>query len=204
MTEQGPQNESPSMSVVDRVGRGIDRIVRPASTARMEQFTKIIAVLPEGALKKSYQDMQPKLHDMLKIQDLDILTGEVFMRAFASVWGGGAAFFGSSLIAMGAGIAAPPLIPIAAATGIAAGVGLLWPYGPIARERKSIANETTVYKEFYTSPAGKDAAKMWDKLPGNGTDQIVRAIIFGTPSMRGAPGSVVPMPPVPGVGGFGR
>lgn len=200
MAERITSSEQNRPSVVDRVRAGIDKVIHPVSSARAEQFQKIISVLPEGALKKSYQDMLPKLRDMLKIKDIDMLQAEVITRVFSAVWGGVVVGWG----AIAYGVAGPMVgIPAIAIGSVAALGGALWPWGVIAHERKAIANETITYQEFYKTTAGKDAAKMWDNVPGGSTDQITRAIMSGTPVMRSMPGAVSPLPMVPRAGGLG-
>ena len=193
MSERILSHEQSSTSIVDRVRGGIEKIIHPVSSARAEQFQKIILVLPEGALKKSYQDMLPKLRDMLKIKDVDTLMSDLTMRVFGMVPGAWVA-----LVAATAGSVFPGIVGPGIAIGATMAAGsALWPWGIIAHERKAIQNETITYQEYYKTTAVKDAAKMWDKLPGGSTDQIVRAIINGTPVMRGMPGAAAPIPSLP-------
>lgn len=198
MTEKGPQIENTG-NVVEAVKRGIDKVIHPVSSAREKQFRQIISVLPEGALKKSYQDTLPQLREMLKLKDIDLLKSEIITRTFSAIWGGFLVGWGVAA----SGVAGPAIGIPAIAIGSAAAVGgTLWPWGPIAHERKAISNEAINYKQFYSSPAGKDSAKMWDKVPGGNVDQIVRTIVMGSATMRGTPGSVSPMPGIPSAGGM--
>ena len=190
------ETETRQSSIGDRIHNRIDRFIRPVSAAREHQFREIISVLPEGAMKKSYENMLPKLRDMLKIKDFDTATGEIITRSVAFVFGG--VFAGAGIAVTMGGI---PLGLIHTGVGIGLMASAFTPWGPIARERKAIDNETITFKDFYSSPAGKDAARAWDKLPGQNTDQIVRTLILGTPTMRGTPGGAIPMPGLAGAGG---
>jgi len=191
------EREQKPSSIGDRIRNRIDRFVRPVSAAREHQFREIIKVLPDGAMKKSYENMLPRLREMLKIKDFDTATGEIITRSAAFLFGGTFAALGIG-VSVGSGT---PIGLLHAAVGIGLMGSSFAPFGPIARERKAIDNETITFKDFYSSPAGKDAARAWDKLPGQNTDQIVRAIILGTPAMRGTPGGAIPMPNM--AGGFG-
>ena len=201
MSELSHSEREPAHSTIgDRIRNRIDRFIRPVSAAREKQFREIINVLPEGAMKKSYETMLPRLREMLKIKDFDTATGEIITRSVAFLFGGTFAAMGIA-VSVGSGT---PIGLLHAAVGLGLMGSAFAPFGPIARERKAIDNETITFKDFYSSPAGKDAARAWDKLPGQNTDQIVRALILGTPTMRGTPGGAFPMPNMPGTGGLLR
>jgi hypothetical protein len=199
MNERPQASEHTQPRVAEKVRERLaDKLFRPVSSAREKQFREIIQVLPEGALKKSYENMLPQLRDMLKIKDFDTVTSEVITRSVMLLGGGVFAGAGFAFLIPSHGFTA-----LHAAVGTGMIIGAFSPFGPAARERKGIANETINNKNFYSTTAGKDAARAWNKLPGGNTDQIVRAIIMGTSTMRGTPGAALPMTGIPGAGGIG-
>ena len=61
--QEGLRKKSP---LVERIRRKIDSIIHPASSASEDAFRSIIAVLPQGDMKKSMQMVMPPASGFVK------------------------------------------------------------------------------------------------------------------------------------------
>lgn len=92
--QEGLRKKSP---LVERIRRKIDSIIHPASSASEDAFRSIIAVLPQGDMKKSMQMVMPQLRDLLKTQDRALFIGSIMQRAIGSVVFGTFGGFGGAI-----------------------------------------------------------------------------------------------------------
>lgn len=174
---------APRGSVVDRVRHKLDVLFHPASTAAEDAFREIAGTLPPGDIRRSMEEMVPKLRDLLKPQDKNLVIGSMMQATIPPVVLGVFGTVGGSLVGTPFGMTIP-----AAIGGGLTGVGLALSQPSMAEtERMRIRTEAARQKMTLQTTAGKASAGMFDSARIN---EITKAIIWGTAG-RGGVGSVL-------------
>ncbi|OGG30552.1 hypothetical protein A2973_05745 [Candidatus Gottesmanbacteria bacterium RIFCSPLOWO2_01_FULL_49_10] len=170
--------------IADRIRLRIDRMLHPVSTETAEQFSRIMKVLPEGGLRQSMERFQPRLRELLNVQDRQTFFGTLVQRVI---------FTGAGIGFMAVGALAPPFTLLHGAMGaFFTGYGL---FGPSASEvaRAAIRIKGAKQEAFFATPSGRDAARAFDQPEhANRVDQIVQMIALGSLPDAGTGGLVSP------------
>ncbi len=170
------ERQKPHESIGDRLKRKLDHVFRPASSASEEAFQSIIAVLPQGDMKKAMETVVPQLQDMLKAQDKSLVANSIFQRLVTmGVFGGfGAASGAGTGFIIGHG----PGALIGVATGATLGAASAFAFPTESQmERSRILIAGKQQEMLLRTTAGKKTAESFDSGKVN---EITQAILAGT------------------------
>jgi len=177
--ENRSERPLPKPSIADRLRKKWEHWARPASSTSEEAFRSIIAVLPEGDMKKSMEMVVPQLREMLKVQDRSLVMSSLFQRAISSVVFGVFGTVGGTVTAPLTGIYGP----IAGATAGVAAAFAIPTQSQMERSRIALAGKQQ--EMMLRTTGGKEAAKVFDSKR---VDQITQAILWGAGAAGGGGG----------------
>lgn len=170
------ERQRPHESVGDRLKRKLDHIFRPASSASEEAFQSIIAVLPEGDMKKAMETVVPQLQDMLKAQDKSLVAGSLFQRVITMGVFGWFGAVGGAGVGFATGLFHGALIGAASGATLGAASAFAFPTeSQMERSRILIAGKQQ--EMLLRTTAGKKTAESFDSGRVN---EITQAILAGT------------------------